>query len=131
VSDAREQLLTTIEDAVAATLDRHLPGLVEDLAERVAERLAEDPPPSPEPELVDAEQVARRFGVSRDYVYEHAGDLGAVRLGDGPRARLRFDLATVAERLSAPPLRVEAPHARPRRQGRAVDLLPVARRPSP
>jgi len=40
--------------------------------------------------LVDAASVAEHLGVSRDYVYEHADDLGARRLGSGPRARLRF-----------------------------------------
>jgi len=43
------------------------------------------------PPLVDAATLAGLLGVSRAYVYEHATDLGALRLGDGPRARLRFD----------------------------------------
>lgn len=51
-------------------------------------------------DLIDAGEVARRFSLSRDYVYEHADALGAVRLGDGPKARLRFDPAKVAEMLS-------------------------------
>ncbi|HEY5333049.1 MAG TPA: hypothetical protein VIJ21_05820 [Solirubrobacterales bacterium] len=51
--------------------------------------------------LVDVAEIARRFGLSRGYVYEHADELGAVRIGDGPRARLRFDVAEVAERLTA------------------------------
>lgn len=36
-------------------------------------------------ELVDAAEIARRFGVSRDFVYDHADDLGAVRLGKRPQ----------------------------------------------
>lgn len=40
--------------------------------------------------LVDAWTLARMLGVSRRFVYEHADDLGAVRLG-GPKGRLRFD----------------------------------------
>jgi hypothetical protein len=51
--------------------------------------------------LVDAASVAEHLGVSRDYVYEHADDLGARRLGSGPRARLRFDLAEVDSRLTS------------------------------
>jgi hypothetical protein len=43
-----------------------------------------------EPKLLSAAEVARRLGRSRDWVYEHADDLGVVRLGDGPRARLAF-----------------------------------------
>ncbi len=47
--------------------------------------------------LVDAIALARLLGVSRAYVYEHADELGALRLGGGPKARLRFDLVTVRE----------------------------------
>ena len=39
---------------------------------------------------LDANEVARRLGVSRDWVYEHAGELGASRIGSGTRPRLRF-----------------------------------------
>lgn len=46
-------------------------------------------------ELVDASEIARRFGVSTDYVYRHAEELGVVRLGDGKKPRLRFDPVTV------------------------------------
>lgn len=79
-------------------------------------------------ELVDAAEIARCFGVSRDWVYDHADELGAVRLGDGPKARLRFDPATVAERLGTPDERSEVRRAasRPRRRSTStVDLLPI------
>jgi hypothetical protein len=49
--------------------------------------------------LVTAADVARRFGVTAEWVREHADELGAVRLGNGPRPRLRFDLERVAEAL--------------------------------
>jgi hypothetical protein len=42
--------------------------------------------------LVDARQLAHELGVSLDFVYSHAGELGGMRLGSGPRARIRFDL---------------------------------------
>lgn len=61
-------------------------------------------------ELIDVAEVARRFSLSRDYVYEHADDLGAVRLGSGPKARLRFSPTTVRERLSGSPKREELHH---------------------
>lgn len=51
--------------------------------------------------LIDAAEVARRLGCSRDHVYAHSDELGAVRVGVGPRPRLRFDPATVNERLGA------------------------------
>ena len=42
--------------------------------------------------LVDARELAEELGVSIDYVYAHATELGAMRLGSGPKARIRFDL---------------------------------------
>jgi len=42
--------------------------------------------------LVDAGTVAAVLGVSRAWVYEHADELGGVRLGGGAKPRLRFDL---------------------------------------
>lgn len=52
-------------------------------------------------QLVDANEVARRLSVDVSFVYEHADELGARRLGSGPRARLRFDLADVQEWLDS------------------------------
>jgi hypothetical protein len=43
--------------------------------------------------LLDAAELAGEFGVARSWVYAHAAELGAIRLG-GERGRLRFDLAT-------------------------------------
>lgn len=68
--------------------------LVDAIAERVAELLRDDGGSS-EHRLVSAAEVARELNVGRQWVYEHAEELGARRLGDGPRARLRFDLETV------------------------------------
>jgi hypothetical protein len=45
-------------------------------------------------------QVAARYRVSRSWVYAHQRELGAMRLGDGPRARLRFDPRVVAEAIA-------------------------------
>lgn len=75
-------------------------------------------------DLVDANEIARRFRVSRDFVYEHANDLGAVRLGNGPKARLRFDPAKVAQTLRKPP---EHTAPKPHRRGtrRSSSLLPI------
>jgi hypothetical protein len=69
--------------------------------------------------LLTAAEVAARFSVDRTWVYSHARELGVVKIGSGPRPRLRFDPAVVAQRqLSAGP-RAPAP---------AAGLLPV--RPS-
>src|SRR4051812_49401472 len=77
---------------------------VEKLATRVAELVSL---PSQHGEggraqrLMTAADVAIRLGVSRSWVYDHAQDLGAKRLGGGPKARLRFDPLEVEQRLTS------------------------------
>lgn len=53
--------------------------------------------------LVDARELAEELGVSIDYVYAHAAELGAMRLGSGPKARIRFDLDRARQSLEAQP----------------------------
>jgi hypothetical protein len=91
---------------------------------------------APEP-LVDARTLAGYLGVTVAYVYEHADELGARRLGSGPKARLRFSVAEVDSRLTAcsasrgsgsPEARTVEPKPRRRRSsslGSATDLLPI------
>jgi hypothetical protein len=87
--------------------------------------------------LVDAKATASYLGVAVGWVYEHADELGARRLGSGPKARLRFSLVEVDSRLTVCPdgrrsserdsLVVE-PKAQRRRSsslGSGVDLLPI------
>ncbi len=114
------------------------PDAIEQIAQRVAELLRDDRPDvrSPEParRLLDAARLARLLGVTRQWVYEHANELGAVRLGDGSRPRLRFDPAVATQVLErrrrgglpdAPP--PSSPGVgRPRRRRTSVPLLPVA-----
>ena len=110
--------------------------VVEDAARRVMELLREQDDFALG-QLVDATTVARELGVSRDTVYRRARELGAIRLGDGPRSRLRFDLARARDgwaacssgRRSEPP---EPRSAKPKRRrspngraGRNRQLLPV------
>jgi len=96
------------------TLDRED---VEAIAQRVADLLR----PRVAIGLVSVDEVVACFGVSRSYVYEHSAELGAVRLGQGPKARLRFDLERVAGALAQGSTNSEArPSAPPRkRSGRA------------
>jgi hypothetical protein len=49
--------------------------------------------------LLTPAQLAEWLQVDRSYVYAHADELGAIRLGAGKRARLRFDLEEVRRRL--------------------------------
>jgi hypothetical protein len=66
------------------------------LADRIAERVVALLHAEPACiSLVDAATLANAFGVSRDYVYAHAAELGGRRVGTGPRARLRFNLDQV------------------------------------
>ncbi|MGZ6564909.1 MAG: hypothetical protein ACXVH3_36675 [Solirubrobacteraceae bacterium] len=77
------------------------PGLVDAVARRVVELLREEGAVSREgPRLLTVAAVSQEFGVSTDWVYANAGRLGAIRLGSGPRARLRFDRATIADRIT-------------------------------
>lgn len=80
---------------------------IDQLAHRVADLLkdADRRPAAATPErktsgrLLSAAQVAERWQVDREWVYAHADELGAQRLGSGPRPRLRFDPERIAQRL--------------------------------
>ena len=76
---------------------------IEAIAERAAHRvvqLLEWPGPGAFA-LLEPKQLAAALNVSLDYVYAHAADLGVMRLGDGPKARLRFDLQTAQSAMRA------------------------------
>lgn len=82
---------------------RIAPESIEAVAQRVAELVAAAPEePASRPERITAEEVSRWWGVSRRWVYDHAEELGARRMGSGRRPRLRFDSEEVAERLGPP-----------------------------
>jgi hypothetical protein len=107
------------EDPIAALADQ--------IADRVAlrlgpqlSRLAAPTDGSPAPELWTARRVASHYDVSVSFVYQHADELGCVRLGGGSCARLRFDPAAVKARWAQiggalPPERPKRPRSRPRR----------------
>ncbi|MGP0103452.1 MAG: hypothetical protein ACLPUT_17740 [Solirubrobacteraceae bacterium] len=130
-----------IDEFARRLADKLAPLLIEQLADRLGvtseqlrARLAGPAPGQPEA-LVDASEIARRTGRSRWWVYEHAGELGAVRLGSGSRPRLAFWPMRVDEYLqAAAELRQPIPapaRARPQRRRHArrtstgVELLPI------
>ncbi|HEX7298917.1 MAG TPA: hypothetical protein VF257_07900 [Solirubrobacteraceae bacterium] len=78
---------------------RLAPESVEAVARRLAELLAGHPKASVPRRLLTAAEVSDWWGVERSWVYAHADELGARRLGAGQRPRLRFDPDEVAERL--------------------------------
>lgn len=106
------------------------PKSIEAIADRVAELLTDR---LEEPGLIDAAELALRLGVTRSWVYEHAAELGALKLGGGERARLRFDperaLAALASRYQQPPPQPVHRHSRPHPVRVPVPLLPIRGRP--
>ena len=50
---------------------------------------------APPSRLLSAGELAARLGSLRDWVYNHAGELGAVPLSEGARPRLGFDWSEV------------------------------------
>jgi hypothetical protein len=98
------------------------PDTIEQIAQRVAQLLRHDEPdpiddgPSKPPKLIDADELARRYGLTRGWVYENAAWLGAIPLSDGPRPRLRFDPEVAAQALR---------NRRRRNAPSTVPLLPI------
>jgi predicted DNA-binding transcriptional regulator AlpA len=77
----------------ASVLDALATRLVDPLARRVVEVMKEEGVVAQAPashKWLDAAAVAERLGMTREWVYEHASELGAVRVGGGSRPRLRF-----------------------------------------
>lgn len=72
---------------------------------------------------LDANEVARRLGVSRDWVYEHAAELGASKIGSGSRPRLRFPPQVLDSRSgrAGPPKAAAEPAKRSKPRG----LIPI------
>jgi hypothetical protein len=46
-----------------------------------------------------AKELAHHLKLNPAWVYEHAQELGAIRTGNGPKARIRFDLHTATQAL--------------------------------
>jgi len=109
---------------------------IEAIATRVIELLHEHAQQLQHPEsLINVAELARRTGLSRTWIYEHSRELGAIRLGGGPRARLRFNPDTVKRLLERePPQPKAAPPTRRRRPIRpmtSIELLPITSMPTP
>jgi hypothetical protein len=51
--------------------------------------------------LVKTDELARMFGLHRNWIYQHKEDLGAIAIGDGPRPRLLFDPEVARQRLAS------------------------------
>jgi hypothetical protein len=95
---------------------------------------------SPAEALWTAGRVAAHYDVAVRFIYQHADDLGCVRLGAGARPRLRFDPDVVRERWPrvggalpepGPTHRRSTPRSEPPRRGRrtSFELLDFDREP--
>lgn len=87
---------------------------VEAIAQRVVQLLSGETT-----RYLDAAGIAARFGVGRSWVYAHKNELGAVRLGRGPKARLRFDVRRVEALLDNQRRPQARPRGRPRKPSAA------------
>ncbi|HEX8106024.1 MAG TPA: hypothetical protein VF533_25640 [Solirubrobacteraceae bacterium] len=104
------------------------PDDVEAIAVRVLALVREELDRAPV-RYVDASTLAKALSIDRSWIYAHADELQAVRLG-GPNGRLRFDLDLVRRLLHEAPATPQ-PRTRRRRRRRAkvtevaADLLPI------
>ena len=106
-----------------------LDGLAQRLADPVARRVLEmikDEGVLAAPTAatwLTAAEVAQLLHVTREWVYQHADELGAVRLGGGRRPRLRFRREALPTGNGAPTSHVEK---RPKhRETRSYGLIPI------
>jgi len=99
------------------------PNEIEAIAQRVAELLDGSPLSPRERRLATAKEVADALGVERKWVYANQERLRVIRLGQGPRARLRFDLERAAEGLAA--VEDSGQRRRARRRKKAARSLPA------
>lgn len=128
--------------------------LVEELADRLASRLApkiadlvgsaapsrQAQPQTNGPALWTTRRVAEHYGVAVGFIYQHAEELGCIRLGGSSRPRLRFDPDVVRTRwplvsgrlpeLAPTRRRSTSPRRSRRQQGDApIELLEFDREP--
>jgi hypothetical protein len=115
--------LSLDSNVIAEIADRLSNAIVERVIEAVRAEVNVRPTPAA-PEWLDAREVAERLGVRREWVYEHADDLGASRIGSGRRPRLRFPPQVLEARVDK---RTPAEEARRPAQRRAKPdgLIPI------
>ncbi len=110
-------------------------GDVRAIAEAIADVLAERglvvyAGPSGSARVLNAREVSKLLGRSAPWVYAHATELGAIRMGNGPKARIGFDLASIEQwkrdNQIRPPQPRKPPRRRPRRNtlSQATNLIP-------
>jgi hypothetical protein len=103
---------------------------IEQIADRVVQRLHRQQQNQQQAQtgepvgMVTVAQLAAYYKLNPAWVYEHADELGATRIGSGPKARIRIDFqaakAALRElRANRTPAPADAKSRRPRRQPEA------------
>jgi hypothetical protein len=88
------------------------------------------PRSSTDDELISPGELAQRLGRKREWVYDHADELGAKRIGSGPKPRLWFIEAKarrLLEQTEESSAKAAAPTTRTRARLPKTDLLEVRR----
>ncbi len=84
-----------------------------------------------EPLLWTTAKAAEELAASEDFVRDHAGELGGIRLGRGPRSPLRFKRSAVEAWLDRQAIAAAAPPPETTSRSRkpqvpaGIDLLPL------
>ncbi len=94
-----DDLAAALVRELAAALPEPLNTELVDAIARVVVQLGSSGSTS-RPELLTVAEVADRLRVNPKWVYAHQHELGPIRLGDGPRARLRFDADIIDSRIT-------------------------------
>jgi hypothetical protein len=115
----------------AAFLGSEARAIAEALADVLVERgLVVQRTAGPGARVLDVGDVAKLLGRRPAWVYAHAAELGAFRFGNGPKARLGFDLASLERWKRDRQIRTAEPEPRPRRrrprdvQSQGAKLIP-------
>jgi pyruvate/2-oxoglutarate dehydrogenase complex dihydrolipoamide acyltransferase (E2) component len=107
------------------------PQAVEQIATRVAQLIHHQPPTqtpaATAPGWMTAKELAQHLKLNPAWVYEHAQELGAIRTGTGPKARIRFDLHTATQALKnhQPQTTATAPAAPRRKSTPRLQVYPT------
>lgn len=100
--DPEDPIIALLADQIADRLAQRLGPRLADIIELGGPNVVA---PADETEsragLWTARHVAAHYRVDVRFVYQHADELGCVRLGGGPRPRLRFDPRAVRQRWPA------------------------------
>jgi hypothetical protein len=101
----------------ARSLASEARAIAEALADVLVERgLVVERTAGPGARVLDVGDVAKLLGRRPSWVYAHAAELGAFRFGNGPKARLGFDLAGVERWKRDRQIRTAESGPRPRRR---------------